>query len=729
MKIRKSLTVLLVLTFFLFRAYSYAQDEDLFKLKKGQPVIVDGDRVEYFEKKNKILAEGNVSIRYGDVRLSCDRIELDTKTQQAVCRGNVRVEHPEGVLTGDHIAYDFLKKRGEIIGGEVSAFPWFGQAQETGRVGDNEYLLKKGFITTCDLDNPHYRIQAEEIRVFPDDKVIAKNAVFYIGKVPVLWVPYYYHPIIQSRAKVQFIPGQSTDWGYFLLSAWRFHIRGNTKVDVLVDYRTKKGFAEGADLYYYMDDIGLPGFGKGLFRSYFIHQNDRGTYDPSSLRGEGTDPSLRKRFQWTHRIDFDPRTVGMIEFNKQSDEYVLKDYFYNEYEQNGDTPRNYISVISSQPNFVFGVTAEKRFHDFYAVTQKLPELWMDIPAQRLWETPFYYTSEMSGTVFDKQYAFESQPPEKVERFNSFHRLSYVSKLGFLNLTPFGTFQETMYGRNRWESGLIAREAFGGGLNVFCRFHRIFDIVTNVLGLNINGLRHIIVPEAEYAHVHQPTVDKDSLYQMDEIDSLEKENRVSLSLVSKLQTKRGMDGELRAVDLARFVVGTDYLFRMKKDRFEFKKNGTFDDIAFELELRPYEWLYLDSKMQVATKNQSVRTGSVEVSLRPWDNFCMDVGYRYEKKVFDPRNQFTFDMSFVLSPKWRFGWYERVNLHNGTIEAQQFSVTRDLHCWEVEVSYNVEGSNFLEDEHTFWIAFKIKAFPDMQIGLNRSFAKHPAGSSSR
>ena len=61
----------------------------------------------------------------------------------------------------------------------------------------------------------------------------------------------------------------------------------------------------------------------------------------------------------------------------------------------------------------------------------------------------------------------------------------------------------------------------------------------------------------------------------------------------------------------------------------------------------------------------------------------------------------------------------------IEEQQISVTRDLHCWEVEFAYDVKGSNFIEDDFTVWLAFKIKAFPGMQLGLSRSFKKRSPG----
>ena len=709
-----------------------AQKTDALKMKPGQPITVDGDMVEYFEEDGRIVADGDVSIEYGDITLTCDHIEVNTKTRQALCEGNVKVVQEDGVLTGERIRYDFALERGEVIGGEVDAFPWFGSSAESSKVGDNEYVLKKGFITTCDTDIPHYRIKGEEIRVFPNDKIIAKNVVFLVGKVPVLWFPYYYHPIIQSRAKVQFIPGSSSDWGYFMLSAWRFYIKGNTKVDVIADYRSKKGFAEGANVYYKTSDLGMDGLGEGYFSSYFIHQNDIGTYDPSSFEdgedgpGRGIEPQLRKRFQWKHRIDFEPGTVGMLEFNKVSDENVLEDYFYNEYEENNRTPANYISFVSAKSNYIFSVEANERFHEFYTVVQKHPEIKLDVPDQRLWDTPFYYGSETSATAFEKEYAFTSSPPEETARLDTFHKLSYQASVGPLKLTPYGTLRDTAYSRTKWNYDPVNRFAAGGGLNAFIRFFRVFDTKTNMLGLDINTLRHIIKPSAKYFYTHQPTVDKDNLYQMDVLDSLEKENGVTLALENKLQTKRNVGGQLEPVDLVRFIVSSDYLFRMEKDDLDLQKEGKFKNLKLDMELRPYDWLFIENEAEINTENQTFRSGSIEASLKPTDNFAMDIGYRYEKKTPDPRNQVTMDLMYRFNKKWKFGLYERFSAENLDIEEQQFSITRDLHCWEVELVYDVEGSNFMEDEFTIWLAFKIKAFPDLQLGLSRSFSRNVPGS---
>lgn len=698
--------------------------EDI-KLKGGQPIVVNGDKVEYCEG-GIISAQGNVVITYGDIKLHCDRIEVDTKTRQALCEGHVKIEQPDGVLTGDRIQYDFLNKRGDVTSGEVKSYPWYGNADKTSRVSEKEFLLKKGGVTTCDLDHPHYRLTADEIRFFPDDKIMAKNVMMYVGDVPVMWLPYYYQPIIEYRAKVQLIPGSNKDWGYFLLSAWRLNFRGKTKADVFMDYRSRKGLAQGANVYYHMADLGMEGLGEGVFRSYFVEQNGWGTYKKGGSDDPDNKYDLRKRFQWKHRLDFDKDTVGLLEFNKMSDSNVLKDYFYDEFETANRTLPSYISIISSKENYIFSFETDKRFNNFDSAVQKMPEAKIDVPDQRLWDTSFYYTNQASVTNFEKQYALYSQPPERVQRADTVHRLTYVTGIGPVNLQPYGEFRETVYSRTKWENSPVARMTPGGGLNAFSQFHKIYNYDTNFANLDINQLRHIFVPGALFFYQNQPTVDKDNLYQMDEIDTMQKMSGIRFSLQNKLQTKRhNLDGTLRRVDLVRFQVYTDYLFRFDKSNTEFKEPGKFTDPTFDLELDPYDWLFIQAKLRITPKNQAVNTGSIEFSLRPTRRFKLDLGYRYEKMPDEPRNQVIFDTSYTLSPKWRLGLYERWDLQGSKIEEQQFTITRDLHCWEMDLVYDVEGANIFKDNYTLWVAFRIKAFPDLQLGLDRSYTKTAPG----
>lgn len=721
--------------------FSQDGDEKIIKMvKKGQPIVVDGDKVEYFEEDKKITAEGNVSIIHDDVKLTCDRIEVNTDRREALCEGNVViVKKEEATITGERILYDFVEKKGKFVGGDVEAYPWFARAQDTSKVGPNEYLLNNGYVTTCDIDMPHYRLKAKKVRIFPDDKIIAEDVHFCIGDVSFFWMPYYYHPIIQSRAKVQFIPGSHKEWGNFMLSTSRFYLRGETRADCLVDYRSNKGFAEGLDLYYRMEDLEMDGLGEGMYRMYFVHQNNLFTWEPIPFREEWDDKDLergvkvvmRRRFQLKHRIDFNPETVGMCEFNKVSDEYFLKDYFYKEYEEGGSLPPTYISITSGQEDYSLGLNINGKFHSFETVTQKLPEVTMDIMDRQLWEAPLYYTHEMSAIAFDKRYQWKSQPQEIVNRFDTYHKLSYAADIGIVNLTPYGGFRETVYSRTRWKHESDFRASLSGGVSADSRFFRVFNYNSDFLGLDINNIRHIISPGVIYSHAHPPDLDSRDLYQMDGIDSLGKSNQTALSLENKLQTKRHINGDLTSVDLARLIISTDYNFLLQKNKFEavkkgpYRKHGRFGDFTFDLELDPYDWLFVNGEMEVNHINYAVNEGSLDVSLNPWDSFSMTLGYEYEKRNPDPRNQFTVNFDCKVNPKWHVGVYERFDVQKRIIEEQHLSIVRDLHCWEFILGYTVEGSRFINDQYTVWMAFKIKAFPDLPIGLDRTFSYRKPG----
>ncbi|MFH1798327.1 MAG: LPS assembly protein LptD [Candidatus Omnitrophota bacterium] len=761
LKIYTIITVLCAMMLISARFCFSEENNDKFMkfAKEGEPVVVNGDEVEYFELENKISAEGNVSIDYDDVKVTCDKIELNTVSRKALCEGSVIIVHPEGVIMGDRVWFDFIAKKGGAVGGEVEAFPWFGKASQVDKAGVNEYILKDGYATTCDLDKPHYRIKAKELRIFPDDKIIAKDVTFYIGDVPVLWFPYYYHPIIQSRAKVQFIPGKSTDWGNFLLSTWRFYVRKESKIDAYIDYRSKKGFAEGVDAYYNASDFGADGLGSGVFRSYFVHQNNLLTYDPAPYRDEWGERdeehgdvkvSMRKRFQWKHRIDFDSindeknkvpsdnietdivdnkngTVVGMFEFNRVSDEYVLKDYFFNEYGESASVPESYLSIISSQPDYSASLFMNGKFHEISTVTQKLPELKLDVPSRKMVSEniPLYYTSQTTATAFDRRYAWKSSPSEIVNRLDSYQKVSYAADLNLVEVVPYVDFRETMYSRTRWKHEPVYRGVLTEGVNASSRFFRVFNYNTDFLGLDINKLRHIITPSAEYVHVHPPNIKSGELYNMDGIDSVDKDNKVVFSLINKLQTKRGADDNLTSVDLIRFLTSVDYYFCMQKNELELKKtgeyrkHGRFKDFTLGLEVTPYNWLFINSGMTVDPKSYAISTGSLNLTMNPSDTFKMNMGYTYEKNNPDPRNQFIFDVYYKLNPKWQIGLYERFDVQKRIIDSQQLSITRDLHCWEVELVYDVEGSRVLRDQFNLWIAFKIKAFPDLPIGLSRTY----------
>ena len=99
-----------VVTFFIIliaNSACFAFDIDK---KEGAPVIVNGDKVEYFAELEKVVAEGNVVIEYSDVTLTCDRIVVFTKTKDGFAEGNVKLKDQKGIIKGDSLFYNFDSK-------------------------------------------------------------------------------------------------------------------------------------------------------------------------------------------------------------------------------------------------------------------------------------------------------------------------------------------------------------------------------------------------------------------------------------------------------------------------------------------------------------------------------------------------------------------------------------------------------------------------------------------
>ena len=188
-----------------------------------EPVLVKGDQVEYFDGMRKVVAIGNVEATYRETKLTCDRATLYMNTKDAYLEGHVRLTQIGGLLKGDEMVYNFETKIGTVLEAEGETGPWRSKGDRAEKIAEESFVHRGGYLTTCDFEEPHTRLQAREVRVFMDDKVVLKNAVMYIGKVPLFYVPSYTHLLDDKRPRVAILPGKSKDWGLFVLTSWKVY--------------------------------------------------------------------------------------------------------------------------------------------------------------------------------------------------------------------------------------------------------------------------------------------------------------------------------------------------------------------------------------------------------------------------------------------------------------------------------------------------------------------------
>ncbi|HNS81942.1 MAG TPA: LptA/OstA family protein, partial [Kiritimatiellia bacterium] len=138
MKYSRSLpVVLLPLVLFALAAQSQVVQDTLSDPAAG--VEVTADRLEYLQDQQLLIGIGNVVASQGLDILKADRITVHTETQNAQATGHVVLERAGQVWEGDELVYNFATRQGEF--GEFSGYlePFYINASEFHRLGDEQY--------------------------------------------------------------------------------------------------------------------------------------------------------------------------------------------------------------------------------------------------------------------------------------------------------------------------------------------------------------------------------------------------------------------------------------------------------------------------------------------------------------------------------------------------------------------------------------------------------------
>jgi lipopolysaccharide export system protein LptA len=712
--------------------------------KKVEPIIVNGDQVEYSTDNKEVIATGNVEVNYKGVKLTCQRLTVNTQTKEGVAEGHARLDDQKGTIEGSKIIYNFEKKSGTIIDSEFRANPYFGKAKETDKVSDAEFIARQGYFTTCSFDYPHYRIKSRQVNLFPQDKIQTKGDTFYVSKTPILYLSQYNHSLKDPIMHIGFMPGKSKQWGPYLLTSWRYNLTEHINGRMYLDYRDYLGVAEGFGVNY--DESS---FGKGDFKYYYTQERDypRGAGKKSALKRR-SDPRAPRVFQrylirWRHKWDIDEKTNLTSEYYKITDSKrvllgtnynILKDFFPREYELDTQ-PTSYALLHRSFQYGSMDFLMQKRTNRWYTgYLEKLPEVKYSLPSFEILRTPFYFENESTTGNYNKKNTSTSTPATNdttpdvhVNRLDTTNKVSLPMRVLIFQLSPFVSSRQTFYDKDANGSTIAPRTIFYTGTDLSTKFYRIFNVNSKFLGMDINGLRHIITPTIAYSYNHEPTILSSRLRQIDGVDSIDSPNNsATLELSNKLQTKR----EGQSVDLADFRVNSTYVFKPKTGE---KRGSSLSDILFDLRLLPFSWMTIDidatynhSGSRYAESYKHFSNVNYDINFGLGKDRSFGFGQRYLRKG---SNEITYNLKYRLSPKWYFSIYNRyerghdLTLKRGLRE-QEYTVYRDLHCWIMEITWNIKRSI----GESILLVFRLKAFPEMEFNYNQGYHAPKPGSQS-
>ncbi|MFZ2635994.1 MAG: hypothetical protein WAX33_06655 [Rectinemataceae bacterium] len=139
-------------------------------------------------------------------RLEAERIRYDRENNAVEAEGAVQYDR-EGNgrsdrFTGSKIAVDLDDYSGVFLDGGFDLEP----SAQTGvrttslrsasvlRRSDELVLFEDAVATACDDPEPHYSLHASKVWLLGSGDWAIQDAVLYLGRIPVLWLPFFYYP-------------------------------------------------------------------------------------------------------------------------------------------------------------------------------------------------------------------------------------------------------------------------------------------------------------------------------------------------------------------------------------------------------------------------------------------------------------------------------------------------------------------------------------------------------
>lgn len=259
-----SLILFVILALFFAEALVFAESQYPFKLRGA-------DFGRWDINKKLFYAEGKIELEFEDLLLSGDVLIWDLDKQELHLQGNAAMSRNEQVIRGESLVYNTNTSQGEFVEGaaelraEKIEGPIFVFSDSIKIDGDN-YHLYSGRLSTCDQSQPHHYLTVKNIHVYPGERLVMHNVVFYEFGLPLFYWPYLVIPLDDRYDNLDFalpeIGYDNTD-GYYIKNRYNYYFSENAHGSILFDYYTRRGLGLGLDHNYAHSLLG-----KGKFYVY-----------------------------------------------------------------------------------------------------------------------------------------------------------------------------------------------------------------------------------------------------------------------------------------------------------------------------------------------------------------------------------------------------------------------------------------------------------------------------
>ena len=232
----------------LHRADSIHAADSLLMLKKSSleapafTVAKDSIIEDFSNGKQMIYYYGDVSVTYGNMKLTADYMEYDlksatlyargTKDTTGVIKGMPVMEQAGKSYTMEEVRYNFETNKARITNMVTQEQDGILHGKNIKMMPDRSINMTNGKYTVCDCEEPHYylHLTAAKVMTKPSQKTVFGPAYPVIADVPLpIGLPFGFIPKRPDRATGILFPtfGEETSRGFYMRDAGLYFVIGD----------------------------------------------------------------------------------------------------------------------------------------------------------------------------------------------------------------------------------------------------------------------------------------------------------------------------------------------------------------------------------------------------------------------------------------------------------------------------------------------------------------------
>ena len=701
---------------------------------QGTYLHMEGDRVE--DLGDLKVASGNVILTYGTTTLYADEIRYSPQENRAEATGNVRLVGESQEVSADKIAYDMAAETGTISKGTLfirSNNLWI-RGETLEKVGIDRYRAKNVRVTTCDGENPDWKIKARDLDVTIEGYGTATHVVLDAGNIPVGYTPFLLFPVKIKRQTGLLAPsiGTSNRKGFEIAQPIFFALGESMDATLYPHYMADRGTKLGGEFRYIASKDS-----RGIFMAegFTDRRIDDGT-DATSTWAYSSSGTRTNTHRYWIRGKFD-QSLGagikaQLDLDWVSDQDYLQEFAatpggFNDtkeafttfsgrtIEETTDTVRrNSLALSKSSGKLTTSVSAiwndnilARRQNSQDTTLQSLPTLTITrsrsaLPLGTLqWSVEgggaSFYRKDLTSSLYDGERAWVLPKLYMPFRAGIF---SVDPSAGLRGLAWDITTKESSDPRNGHTTAVVPEFA----TDISTEFYRIFDVNTEA----VSKMRHRIKPTLSYAF--QERLNPALYPSFDTIDELEGENSLTLVLDQSLTTRRGATAggmpTYRDIVTTKFSQAWDIRESRETDEAKFRNGLTREPLKpfyAELNIKPMDALSLAFDGTWSWYESKVLTRNATLTLTPTLESSFSLSSRHKQDPLEsihkrlgiaaPSGGYDSSESLKASLSTGLGYglfldmsYER-DIEAGSDIKKMAGLTYKASCWAIFTKYEI------------------------------------------